>query len=139
MLLVGLTLLFTFDLLLESVLLLQGADYHIAIPTIVSCLPIVALFFVLLEVVTAYGLRLRRCALSYCLSANAVAAEYDGLVFTLGNVWFHCLSLLRCVLVDCNRSDVDDRAQDYATPSARRRSCIREIKLAQGIDSLAPL
>lgn len=52
---VGLAILITFDSLLESVLVLRGADYHLAIPLIVGCLPVVALFFVLLEIATAYG------------------------------------------------------------------------------------
>jgi len=52
---VGLVLLVAFDSILESVLVLRGSDYHISIPIVVACLPFASLFFVLLEIATAYG------------------------------------------------------------------------------------
>jgi O-antigen/teichoic acid export membrane protein len=61
--LMGFVLLLTFDTVLESVLLMRGADYHIAIPTIVGCLPMVALFLLFLEVATAYGAPIAAAAL----------------------------------------------------------------------------
>ena len=51
----GLALLLAFDALLESILMISGSGYHIPIPTIVGSLPMVALFFLLLEVATAYN------------------------------------------------------------------------------------
>lgn len=53
--LVSVVLSLTFDTVLESILALRHEGWHIAIPLIVGCLPMLSIFFVLLEVATANG------------------------------------------------------------------------------------
>jgi len=52
---VSVVLSLSFDTVLESILLLRHSGYHIAIPMIVSCLPLMTVFFLYLEIATAYG------------------------------------------------------------------------------------
>ena len=100
--LVSVVLSLIFDTLLESILLLQHEGYHIAIPLIVGCLPLLSIFYVLLEVATAYGAPITAAALyrvalpMLLLGLNVVAWWSPRGITGLSASWCYALSWL-CV------------------------------------------
>lgn len=130
---VSLLLALTFDIILESVLLLRHEGLHIAIPMIVGCLPVLSVFFVLLEVATANGAPLSAAALYrvvlpfLLLGTNVAVWKFTSSVSGLSAGWCFGASWL-CVTVSMWRlafAWVPKQVQEV-TPAFHGKSWLRE-------------